>query len=68
MKYSYNILIFVIIFVLIILYNSFTKNYNRIGFENQSSRWSPDLIRRFNIYQTTVNKNNNFINIFHIKI
>lgn len=63
MKYSYNILIIIIIFVAIIIYNSFTKKIGRQGFENYTTKWSPDLIKRFNIYQTTVNKNVNQFNL-----
>lgn len=59
MKYSYNILIFIIIFITIVFFNSFTKNIHKNGFENYNTRWSPSLIRRFNIYQTTVNNNVN---------
>lgn len=58
MKYNYNILIFIIIIVSIILFNSFSKTKN--GFQNYySTSWSPDLIKRFNIYQTTMNNNVN---------
>ena len=60
MKYIYSILIIIIIIVLIILFNSFTKTYSQIGFQNYyKTDWSPELIRRFNIYQTTINDNNN---------
>lgn len=64
MKYSYSILIFIIIFVLIILFNSFTKNYGLTGFQNYyTTRWSPELIKRFNIYQTSINTNSNQFNL-----
>ncbi len=60
MKYSYNIIIFIIIIICIILFNSFTKNSIKLGFQNYyTTPWPPDLIRRFNIYQSTVNDNNN---------
>ncbi len=60
MKYSYNIIIFIIIIICIILFNSFTKNSIKLGFQNYyTTPWTPDLIRRFNIYQSTVNDNNN---------
>ena len=61
MKYSYNIIIFIIIIISIIIFNMYTKDKTnfRDGFTNYTEKWSPDLIRRFNIYQTTVNKNNN---------
>lgn len=62
MKYSYNIFIFIIIVVSIIIFNSFTKNI-KTGFQNYDVSWSPDLIRRFNIYQKTVNKNVNQFNL-----
>jgi len=70
MKYSYDILIFIIIIVSIIIFNSLTKKSSFDGFQNsgysqnsETTRWSPELIRRFNIYQTTVNKNNNQFNL-----
>jgi len=72
MKYI-NILFFIIIVtvvitIVIILYNLFIKNYgNNIlisGFKNYSTtKWSPDLIRRFNVYQLTVNDNVNQFNL-----
>ena len=60
MKYSYNIIIFIIIIICIILFNSFTKNSIKLGFQNYyTTPWSPGLIRRFNIYQTSMNKGSN---------
>lgn len=57
MKYSYSIFIFIIIIVFIIIFNIYTKNLHD-GFQNYNTRkWSPDLIKRFNIYQTTMNNN-----------
>jgi hypothetical protein len=65
MKYTY--LFFIIIIVVIILFNSFTKKYNAnlfSGFTNyHTTKWSPDLIRRFNVYQLTVNDNVNQFNL-----
>ena len=57
MKYSYNIIIFILIFISIIIFNMYTKVTD--GFENNKIKWSPDLIRRFIIYQSSVNKNVN---------
>jgi len=58
MKYSYSILFIILLVITIILFNNFTKTTN--GFQNNtSSGWSPDLINKFNIYQTTMNKNRN---------
>lgn len=58
MKYIYKILIFIIIIISIILFNIYTKTKD--GFQNYNTySWSPDLIKRFNIYQTTMNKNIN---------
>ena len=61
MKYSYNIFIFITIGIIgIIVFNFFVKNSIKLGFQNYNTKpWSPDLIKRFNIYQTTVNKNSN---------
>jgi hypothetical protein len=65
MKYSYNILIFICIIVLIVyLYFIFNKNTLKNGFQNfYTTKWSNDLLKRFNIYQFTVNKNVNQFNL-----
>ena len=56
MKFSYNMFFIILLVISIILFNSFTKT--KTGFQNyNSSTWSPDLIKRFNIYQTTISKN-----------
>jgi hypothetical protein len=64
MKYSYSILNFIIIIVLIIGFNlfySFTKKSSKFGFKNYyTNNWTSDLIKRFNIYQSTMNPNNQF--------
>ena len=64
MKFSYNCFLLILLVISIILFNSFTKtktgfqNYNSsTRFNTNSSNWSPDLIKRFNIYQTTISKN-----------
>lgn len=60
MKYIYKFIIFIIfmIGVCIIVFNMYTKTKN--GFQNyNTTSWSPNLIRRFNIYQKTMNKNVN---------
>lgn len=63
MKYSYSILIFSIVVISIIVFNLFTKNI-KTGFQNYNTlKWSSDLIKRFNIYQTTMNKNVNQIDL-----
>lgn len=62
MKFSYNMFFIILLVVSIILFNSFTKtktgfqNYNS-NTNNNSINWSPDLIKRFNIYQSTISKN-----------
>jgi hypothetical protein len=56
MKYSYNIFIFLFIFLFLF---PFTFKKLQTGFQNYSIQWSPDLIKRFNIYQKTVNQNRN---------
>jgi hypothetical protein len=61
MKYSYTVLIISLLVISIILFNSFTKITD--GFQNNYSNWSPDLIRRFNIYQTTMNKNKTYFDL-----
>lgn len=66
MKYIYKFIIFIMIIITIIIFykliNLFFKKSTINGFQNNLRNtipWSPDLIKRFNIYQTTVNKNVN---------
>jgi len=61
MKYIYTVLIISLLVISIILFNSFTKITD--GFQNNYSNWSPDLIRRFNVYQTTMNKNKTYFDL-----
>ena len=59
MKYSFNksILIFILLVISIIIYNNYSKSLID-GFENNNyTKWSPELIKRFNVYQTTINNN-----------
>jgi hypothetical protein len=65
MKYSYSILICIILIASIIIYNSLTKD--KTGFQNYTTKWSPDLIRRFNIYQTTINQNVNQFDLVQLQ-
>lgn len=57
MKYNYKIIILILLVIIFILFNSVTKTYGVSGFQNYYSniKWSPDLIKRFNIYQQTIN-------------
>ena len=62
MKSSYSILFFIMIIVAIIIFNFMQKTKN--GFQNYNiTQWSPNLIKRFNIYQTTMNQNINQFNL-----
>ena len=64
MQYSYTFLIISLLVISIILFNSFTKTIE--GLQNNSTNnhvWSPDLIKRFNIYQTTMNKNKTYFDL-----
>jgi hypothetical protein len=64
MKFSYGGLFFIMIIVAIIIFNSVQKSIN--GFQNYNiTQWSPDLIKRFNNYQSTMNAN---INQFNLEI
>jgi len=54
MKYSYSIIIIIFLVIAIIIFNSYSKKKN--GFQNYEP-WPLDLIRRFKIYQNTVNLN-----------
>ena len=68
MKYSYNIFLFIkiiLILILILFLFSFKKLQN--GFQNYSIQWSPDLIKRFNIYQQSVNQNINQYNLTQLQ-
>jgi hypothetical protein len=57
-SYTYTILIIILLVISIIIFNSYTKIKN--GFQNNNTnKWCPDLIRRFNIFQNTVNDNVN---------
>jgi len=64
MKYSYNILILsltiIILISLYIVLNPILKEFVSV---KEGFTWSSDLIQRFNIFQTTVNDNNNQYNI-----
>jgi hypothetical protein len=65
MKYSFNksILILILLVIMIIIYNNYSKRFVD-GFENNNyTNWSPELIRRFNVYQTTMNNNVNQFNL-----
>jgi len=65
MQYSYTFLIISLLVISIILFNSYTKTFD--NFQNNSTNnnhtWSPDLIKRFNVYQTTMNKNKTSFNL-----
>jgi hypothetical protein len=64
-NYNYNIIIVILLVISIILFNSFTKI--KLGFQNKdnniSQNWTSDLIKRFNIYQTTMNKNKTYFDM-----
>ena len=56
-KNNYKFIILFLIIIFFVLFNSYSKVegfYNN----NNNNKWSSDLIRRFNIYQSTVNLNN----------
>lgn len=58
MKYSYSsILLIILLVIALIIYNSYTKKEGFNNNDSNDSKWPIDLIRRFNIYQTTVNLN-----------
>ena len=58
MNYDYKSILFIILLVIIIaIYNNYTKKIE--GYQNNTNKWSTDLIKRFNIYQTTMNNNVN---------
>jgi hypothetical protein len=65
MKYNYkNIIIIILLVISIILFNIYTKKVE--GFDSNMMYkypWSQDLIKRFLIYQNTVNTNNNQFNL-----
>ena len=78
MKYSYkgignttHVILLLILFFFIILFNSYTKSIelftmihnNDNDNDNDNNIWSNDLIKRFLIYQSTVNLNKNQYNL-----
>jgi len=73
MKYSYNIFLFIKIFLFLLIIFLFLIPFKKIqngfqnGFQNYSIQWSPDLIKRFNIYNKTVNQNNTQYNLSQLQ-
>lgn len=63
MKYSYHILIIILLVISIILFNSFTKIKSGFQNNNTTNKWPTELIRQFNIYQTTMNKNKTYYDL-----
>ena len=78
MKYSYKFKYFILflLVIAIILFNSFTKTKIKIGFQNNNNndnndnnndnnnnKWDLELIKRFNKYQTTMNKNKTYFDL-----
>ena len=61
MKWYKIAFIFLLVIVIYILY--YNQIFVREGFTPNTRLWSPDLIRRFNIYQTTMNNNVNQFNL-----
>jgi hypothetical protein len=62
MKYSYsykNALILFLLVVFFVLFNICYKQTDGFTNNNNNKKWSNDLIKRFNIYQTTMNNNAN---------
>jgi hypothetical protein len=63
MKYYtilYIILLVCLSAYLIFIYFYLSLGFKKVGFQNYNNvQWSNDLIKRFNIYQTTINKNVN---------
>jgi hypothetical protein len=66
MKFSYNIFTFIFILILILIF-IFTFKKIQTGFQNYTIKWSPDLIKRFNIYQQSVNQNINQYNLTQLQ-
>lgn len=61
MNSIFKLLLIFLLVILIVLTNSYT---NIDGFQNNiTNKWSSDLIKRFNIYQTTMNDNANQFNL-----
>lgn len=56
--YYVEYILLVGLIVSIVLFNSYNKREGFVNGNIDNNDWSPDLIRRFNIYQTTVNMNN----------
>ena len=72
MKYSYNIFLFIkiflfIFFILFLILILFPFKKLQTGFQNNTIQCSPDIIKRFNIYQTSVNQNINQYNLTQLQ-
>lgn len=63
MKYSYHNLIIILLVISIILFNSITKIKSGFQNNNTTNKWPTELIRQFNIYQTTMNKNKTYYDL-----
>jgi hypothetical protein len=65
--YYYNNIIIILLFVVSLIVFNIYKKID--GFQNRINTipWSSDLIKRFNIYQTSVNKNVNQFNLDQIQ-
>ena len=63
MKYGYKTILCVGLLVILIIIHH--KYFNKVdGYQNYNmTAWSPDLIKRFNVYQTTMNNNTNQFNL-----
>lgn len=64
------LVILILLVIMIIIYNNYSKSFidgfQIDGFQNNNYTglgWSPDLIKRFNVYQTTMNNNVNQFNL-----
>lgn len=72
MKYGYIYYIFIIVLIVISVFIYFS-NKKRNGFQNNNdnqtdtNKWSPDLIKRFNEYQTTMNNNITQFNLLELQ-
>lgn len=68
MKYGYIQLIIIMFVILVMFVGYFIKKRN--GFQNfnlTTNKWSPDLIKRFNEYQTTMNNNITQFNLIELQ-
>jgi len=63
MKYDYNVLLIILLVISVIIFNNYTKIKSGFQNNNTTNKWSTELIKKFNIYQTTMSKNKTYYDL-----